>query len=337
LAAERTAAQNARDRLRNGGATIGSALVPGPTPWGAAGEFAASRHGVTTRAQAATFGVTKHVVSRLIRQQILTEPVPGVLVVVGSPCTWRQRLTVATCAANSSAVAGYRSAAALHGMDGYDEGPLEVVATAWRRIEIDGLVLHTGPLDGDVLDIDGIRCTSIARTLCDLGSVDPVNRVRMAFEWAWRSGVSLAWLQTTVDRLHRPGQRGTGVLQQLLIEARRCGRPTESALEVELEQALRGLAGLVRQHDIRNADGEVIARADFAVPDAMVAIEAHSRRHHFGPDALLRDAARDRAMQAQGWVVRYVTKRHLANPAAVRLSIVGLVAERRRAGLRPTG
>ena len=43
----------------------------------------------------------------------------------------------------------------------------------------------------DIVELDGITCTNIARTLADLGSVDPADKVRVAFESAWRRGVSL--------------------------------------------------------------------------------------------------------------------------------------------------
>lgn len=35
----------------------------------------------------------------------------------------------------------------------------------------------------------------------------------------WRGGHSLVWIRQTAERLHRPGQRGTGVILDLLDEA----------------------------------------------------------------------------------------------------------------------
>ena len=46
-------------------------------PWGAAGEFAASRHGALTRSQAAERGISSRVVSRLLRDGVLDEPTPA--------------------------------------------------------------------------------------------------------------------------------------------------------------------------------------------------------------------------------------------------------------------
>ena len=136
------------------------------SPFGPAGEFAASRHGTLLRSHAAIHGLTPKVVTRLLRDHVLTEPSPGVLVMVGSPCTWRQQLYVATLASKAAGVVAARSAAALHGIDGYT----------------------------DIVVVDGIRTTNVARTLCDLGSVEPAARHRVAFEWAWRNGFSLTWM-----------------------------------------------------------------------------------------------------------------------------------------------
>lgn len=295
--------------------------------WGAAGEVAASRHGALTRTQADLSGLGPHAIDTLRRRGHLIEPTPGVLTVVGAPDTWRQRLTVATMACNGSGAAGYRSAAVLHGADGYQEPPerglVELLAKDNRHYRGLNVVLHTGPFSPeDLTVVDGIPCTTIARTLCDLGSVEPVHRVRVAFEWAWRNGVSLTWLQRTVDRLHRPGQRGTGVLQRLLVEARRHERPTESGLEVELACILDDIPGLVRQFEVFDPAGAFVARVDFAVPDVRLAIEAHSRRYHFGPQAEARDLDRHQRLTQCGWTTLYVTKRDMNNPVSVRRRVL---------------
>ena len=301
-------------------------------PLGNAGEFAASRHGALTRSQAADNGISSKVVQRLLRDHVLTEPVPGVLVIVGSPPTWRQAMYVATLASRSTGVAGFRSAAALDGLDGYSAGPVELLLPSKRRIELPNLVHHHGPMgaehQNDFTVVDGIACTGVARTLCDLGSVDPTDKVQVAFESAWRNGYSLTWMRQTAERLHRPGQRGTGVLLKLLDNAASKTAPTESALETALEQALHSIPGLVRQHAIFDPHGRFVARVDFAIPTLKIAIEAHSRRYHFGPDREDDDAVREADLQAQGWIVRYVTKAQARNQRGLRSSLLALARAR---------
>ncbi|MFZ4811947.1 MAG: hypothetical protein ACOYL9_11435, partial [Ilumatobacteraceae bacterium] len=110
---------------------------------------------------------------------------------------------------------------------------------------------------------------------------------------------------------------------------------TDSALEVNVERALAGIPGLVRQHVVRRADGSFVARVDFAIPALKIAIEAHSRRHHFGVGAESADAAREAALQAEGWIVRFVTSAQTREPRTLRRSIEALVVARTGSLSRP--
>ena len=297
--------------------------------WGAVGEFAASRHGAVTRKQAAELGVSNKVVARLKSLGHLLEPLPGVLVVVGSVPTWEQRLTVATLASSQAGIASHRSAAALHGFDGYARRPIEVIVPNWRPVIASFAEQHRSLVPGcDAVRIDNICCTGVARTLADLGAVDPIDRVRAAFESAWRRGASLLWVRETAERLHRPGQSGTRVLLTLLDEAERHRRPTESTLELRLEACLRGIEGLVRQHVVTAESGQFVARVDFAVPRVKSAIEAHSRQFHFGSEAVHHDEAREHSLAAQGWMVVYVGDRHIRSKARVRKRVLDIIRVR---------
>ena len=300
-------------------------------PFGAVSEVAAARHGAVTRRQAADRGLTKTVIARLIRDGVLAEPVPGVLVARAAPNTWRQQLYVATLASRGAGAAGFRAAAALHAMDGYQPGPVELLVPTSRHIELPRLVMHRGPVPRtDVLPVDGIRCTSIARTLCDVASVDERDRVRLAFEWAWRTGVSLTWLRQTAQRLASPRRRGPAAILALVADAERRRRPTDSALEVEVEAVIGSLPGIVRQFVVEREDHTRIGRVDFAIPSLRIAIEAHSRQHHWGPEASDHDARREADMHAAGWIVRFVTDHQRRHPEELRRTLWGLVAARSR-------
>ena len=300
------------------------------SPFGPAGEIAAARHGALTRTQAAASGITPSVLRRLLRDEVLREPVPGVLVATAAPVTWRQRIYVATLASRGAGAAAGRSAAALHGIDGFPEGPLELLVPSSRHIRLPGLVVRRGPMDrADLFVVDQIRTTTIARTLCDLGElVDDVD-LRIAFEWAWRSGVSLLWLRRTAERLARPNRRGPRRLLGLLDDTGRRARPTESTLEVHVEDVLDALPGIVRQYRVVRPDGSLIGRVDFAIPELRIAIEAHSRAHHVGPFVEEADAAREAELHAQGWIVRYVTDGQRRRPEELRRTLLALIAARR--------
>jgi very-short-patch-repair endonuclease len=304
--------------------------MPHPRSFGPIGELAAARHGAVTRAQAASIGISRTVIERLLRNGHLDEPVPGVLVVAGTPPTWHQRLTIATLASNEAGVAGMRSAAALHGFDGFPPGPLEIIVPNTRKLALPDVVVRRRLLSpSDVHEVDGIRCTGVARTLCDVAALGSMHRARIAFDSVWRAGHSLAWLESTARRLSGPRMVGPKRVLQLVDEARHRGTPTASALEVDVEQALLGIPGMVRQHEVRRADGSFVARVDFAIPALKIAIEAHSRRHHFGLTPEENDAEREAALQAEGWIVRYITNAQRKNAAALLRSVRQLVEARR--------
>jgi len=121
------------------------------------------------------------------------------------------------------------------------------------------------------------------------------------------------------------------VLLSLLDEAASHAAPTESALETFLESSLDGIPGLVRQHAIFDASRRFVARVDFAIPEFKIAIEAHSRKYHFGPESEDADATREDTLQAQGWIVRYITKRQAHNRSELRSSLLALIEARRAA------
>jgi hypothetical protein len=199
----------------------------------------------------------------------------------------------------------------------------------WART---GIVHRVAALDRrDITVVDGIVVTTVARTLADLGSVVPVAMVRQALDDAWRRGISIGWLRDTAVRLHRPGQRGTGVLLALLDEASREGGVPESWLERLVERLVMvdGMPPLVRQHVIRDEGGRFVARVDLAAPAIRLAIEAHSRRFHFGTGPQSRDEDRDLRLAALGWEVRYLGYQHTRRADDVVPLVLGAVKHRK--------
>lgn len=285
---------------------------------GAVGELAASRHGVISRRQAVAIGLRPADLRRLVSSRFLAVAAPNVFVLASSPSTWRQQLAIATACANEAGAAGFESAAGLHRVDGATEDRVVLLLAAPRRIHFDKAEVHVGPLHAmDLTVVDGIRCTTVERTLCDFATVRSDFEVRLAFEWYWRQHPDLSALQRTIDRLHRPGQAGTKSLQRVLLEAQIEGVPTESGLEVRLEAVLRGMPGLVRQFEVVGHDGQFVARVDFALPEHRIALEAHSVEFHSSDAAHVADVARHRRLVAAGWRARYVTSADMADPSRV--------------------
>jgi hypothetical protein len=280
--------------------------------------IAAGQHQLVTRAQAAAAGLDRRAVARRMAAGLLDEPRPTILRLPG-PRTWAQDLHGAVLAAGPGAVASHRAAAALHHLDGCDQGVLEV-SVILRSARLEGAIVHrvASLPRADRVVVDGIAATGLARTLADLGSVAP-RLVERALDDARRRGTSLEWLRRTATRLHRPGQSGTGVLLELLAAVDPAVRPRGSWFEHLVERCLASptLPPLERQWTVRDASGRFVARLDLAFPSIRLGVEAHSRAFHFGRQAEAADERRDLRLAALGWEVLYVGWHDTTDSAAL--------------------
>ena len=301
----------------------------------AVAELAADSHSVITRTQAADH-LPNDRIATAIRQGWLQEPYPGVLCFAGAPATFEHRLRAATLAGNGHAVASHRAAARLHDLDGSNHlDTIEVSVERDHRWQFDNDVVahHVTPLDPcDLVTIDGIATTGLARTLADLGSVvDGRDQLARALTDVRRRGCSPRWIRATADRLHRPGQAGTAKLLRLLDAIPFEGRVPESWFEELLTECLVDprIPTLVPQYEIRRTDGTFVARVDLAIPELKLGIEAHSKRHHFGPQAESADADRDLRTAACGWELLYLGWHATKRPNEVADLVAAVIAARR--------
>jgi hypothetical protein len=296
-------------------------------------DLLAAQHGLVSIRQARARGLSRATVARRVSSGVLDRPMPHVVRLRAVPRTYLQELLAASLSTGWRAVASHRAAASLHGLDGCPSGTIELSIERRHRTTLPGAVVHhvqaLEPCDRTV--IDAVPATGLARTLCDLGSVVPRERVERALDDVRRRGISLRWLQATAERLHRPGQAGTGVLLSLLEEARRQPTVRGSWFERLVEDCVGApdLPPLVRQYAVRHADGRLAGILDLAFPTLRLGVEAHSRQFHFGPRAQHADEDRDHRLAACGWEVLYVGWQHTKRPAQL-LALVRQTAVHRR-------
>lgn len=305
---------------------------------GAVAELAASQHGAFTRRQAADCGITRRQIQTLVGSALFDEPVRGVLRLRGSPETWHQQMMIATLV-GPGFHSGFRAAAFLHGIDGFDKHPPTPEIVGGRSCRavtgIDVIQHWVDPLDpADLVIVDGISCTGLARSVvdvCGLGDADLSLRAVDDFE---RRRASLNWLRLTAERLHRPGQSGTGVVLRLLDRRQRGGRVPDTWFERLVERCLtfRDLPPWVRQHEVRDEHGELVGRLDLACPVLCYGVEADSRRFHFGQRAEALDERRENRFGMHGWQVTHVGWYDTESPAVV-AETIGAIARQRAAML----
>jgi len=303
----------------------------------AVAELAAAQHRAFTRRQAAHLHFGSRRIATAKRSGWLAEPVPGVLTLTGAGPTWHQRLMVLVLAGNGHAVVSHRAAARLHRLDGFEHAGMAVVeasVTRAFRLQLpDTVVHHVTPLEPcDLTMVDGLPCTSVARTLADVGSVvRDRQQVSRALTAARRRGMNALAIRSTAERLHRPGQSGTGVLIRLLDAIRCEGGVPDSWFEELLRCCLGSphLPPLVTQCPITDASGRIVARTDIGFPSVKLGLEAHSRRFHFGPIAGKLDEERDLAAATCGWELLYLGWYATKRPADVLRMVLDVVKARK--------
>jgi Transcriptional regulator, AbiEi antitoxin len=277
-------------------------------------EFAASRHGAISRSMAASFGFTPRNIYVAKQSGWLSEPTRGVLVVNGYPPTWEQQLAIVIAAGTARPVVSDGAAARLFGLDDFSsaDGVLTVLRPArLTRAVARGIIVHqTSMLESvDRFERDGLPCTSLARTLTDLGSRESTEVVWRALISARRiHRVNPLWLQQTAIRLHRPGQHGSNAMIQALHRWSAEGTLPDSWFE-ELVRCLLvhpEIPEIVAQYVVTSETGRFVARVDLGIPAARLGIEAHSRRFHFGPIREAADEDRDLRAAECGWELIYL-------------------------------
>ena len=290
-------------------------------------KLAAEGHGMLSRSMALTRGVTDDEARDRREAGLLLPMHRGIWRHAAVPLDWRGRLAAAVLAGGEGAAASHRSAGRLHPFAGVPRWRPEVTTCATDLPRAHGVHFHrTNLLHAlDVTDVDGISCTTRARTLLDLGGVLPFELVHPVIEDAViRKLVTKVELVVVLERVGGRGRRGTATLRASLQS------DLPDNLESELERRLVALLpprhGLVVQHELTCTDGRRV-RLDTADPDRRIAIEANGHRWHGTSKQLRNDMARRRSIQASGWDhYEYGWSDVTETPMAVRAELAAILA-----------
>lgn len=269
---------------------------------------AGRQHGVLSRAQALSCGLSPSSIGRRVASGRFEVILPGVYGVLGAPRSWHQQVMAACLWGGEGAVASHRTAGALWSLDGIPPDIVEISTP--RRLRSQIVLLHQSRLTPrDATAIGCISVTRATRTLIDLGAVVEREAVEVALDDALRRRlISLRQLRIRLEHLGGKGRRGAGVVRALLEERDPRKAPAESVLEARLIRVLRRahLPEPSRQFEVREK-GKLLARVDLAYPDLHLAIEADGYRYHSGRAAWQRDLERRNRLTSRGWRVIHVT------------------------------
>jgi predicted transcriptional regulator of viral defense system len=270
--------------------------------------LAAQQHGIIHVDQIKSAGISRRQYDHHVREGAWHRLYEGVYRHAAVPANWNGNVMAACLTGGSGTVASHRSAARLYGLAGGTNEFVEITCRRWRRSRYDTLIVHESKAldDVDVTAVEGIPTTTVERTLLDLGAVRGLVTVRMAFDRAISTGLT-SWKQVdeNLRRLARSGRPGVGKLRAILELRAPDQRVPESEQETLLLEVMarNGLPPAKPQLEVRDAEGETLARVDAAYPRQRIAIEYDSDQEHIEPDALARDNARRNRLIAEGWTV----------------------------------
>jgi predicted transcriptional regulator of viral defense system len=143
---------------------------------------AARQHGVITRSEARSAGLTDRRIRLRVASGRWRRESRDVFVVAGAPQTPRQALLIASL--RHDAAASHWSAAWLHGLVDAPPSRPHVSRSAMSGTRDRTAVLHRlADLQGrDVITVDSIRTTAATRTLLDLGTCTDAADLRRLVE-----------------------------------------------------------------------------------------------------------------------------------------------------------
>lgn len=286
---------------------------------------AAAHHGVVSRKEALTLGLTANQVDYLSKKGQLKRAAPRVFVVAGSPRTWQQQARVAALSVDG--LVSHAAAARLHGVDGFRRAAIELTVPKSRAPRTSAEILHRSTqyrLTDPVL-IDAIPATGITRTVLDLAGVISYSRFDRVVDAVLRQKLC-DWPDLyAVLAIHSiQGRNGCGPLRRLLDTRYGETAIPDSAWNRMVGQLLdrHGAPTPIYEHEIFDPAGRFIARVDLAYPRQNVAIELDSVRWHLNRQSFENDPRRKNKLLLQGWtVLTFTWSDYIDRPGALVSSV----------------
>jgi predicted transcriptional regulator of viral defense system len=205
-------------------------------------ELASARHAVVARSQLEGLGLGARAISHRVQRGMLHRGVYA----IGHPLLTREgRWMAAVLTCGGDAVLSHRSAASLWGLRTNARGAIDVTVPTRAGRAREGIDVHRGSTlkADDTGVVDGIPCTSVARTLLDLAEVVGARGLERAVEQA--EILRLLDMRPIDDVLARAnGRRGAGALRAVLSDIRLGTTLTRSELEERFLAICRSIGTL---------------------------------------------------------------------------------------------
>ncbi|HEX3359505.1 MAG TPA: DUF559 domain-containing protein [Solirubrobacterales bacterium] len=233
------------------------------------------------------------------------------------------------------AVISHRSAAALLGIGEVAPLVVDLIPRGQRGRKIDGIKAHrvAFPARHELVQVRGIVCTSVARTVVDLAGVYGEDGLRETFERAAANGeLDLAAIEEVLDVGAK--RRGAPCLRRVIEDWRPVAETARHATVRSLFEAkllpLIARSGLPMPRinaPVRTA--ERVLEVDLLWDDERFVVEADSRRHHATEVAFERDRKRDLELMEVHYEVLRVTWKQVEREPQKVFAVIRSELERR--------
>jgi very-short-patch-repair endonuclease len=275
------------------------------------------QHGVVTLAQLVALGLSPAAVRARVKSGRLRRLHRGVYAVAGVPLGPHAHLMAAVLACDPGAVLSHQSAAALWGFRGSAATVIDVTVPTRAGRRRQGIRVHRGDrlAKAEVTIVEGVPCTTVARTVVDLAGV----LAPPALEYAIHRAQTKRMLRRKeiVEVLARaPTRPGTAAVRRVLGLAVSGEDQVRSDTERRLVR-ICARAGLSMPRvnawiALETGDGFEV---DFSWPEQMLVVEVDSRTYHGTDRALENDPRRDRQLTLAGWRVARFSYRDVTERA----------------------
>jgi hypothetical protein len=291
----------------------------GPPKEAAIWALAERQHGVLSVQQFEALGVSKSGVRSRVAAGRLRRVHRGVYRVGPGALDARGRWMAAVLAAGPGAVLSHRSAAALWGVLDDARARADVTVPLTRRRSRAGVAVHESSSlpRKDVATVDGIPCTSLARTFLDLAEAVPKRHLDRAIEQAEVLGLfDGRAIADVLDRAN--GRRGAGRLRRAIAPA---SHPALTASELEerfLELCRRSGVPRPAVNAWIATDENGHLMVDFLWRAERLVVETDGWAFHRSRAAFERDRRRDQVLELAGYrVLRFTWRQVARDPARV--------------------
>jgi Transcriptional regulator, AbiEi antitoxin/Protein of unknown function (DUF559) len=290
--------------------------------------FADAQHGVIALSQLLALGLSASAVRSRVAAGRLHRVHAGVYAVGRARLTRDGCYMAAVLACGEDSALSHRSSADKRELYRSDRSKVDVMSPRRTGRGRPGIDAHTSLtlLPCDIEVVDGIPCTTVARTLLDLAAVTPRRVVERAFDQAEvLRTLDAGQIENVLARAG--GHRGATVLRAILAEH----APGSTLTRNDLEEAFLAICDEARlprpEVNVWIGLAPTGYEADFLWRSAGLIAEADGGAPHDTSRAFVHDRRRDQRLMLAGFrVVRFPWQQVFDEPATVAATVAGLLA-----------